>query len=65
VTNEAIDVRWQCPTCGRFLANNAIRSWDEINPGAYYGVTGHTVATCTRCGEVNDPRLVEIGTMAL
>lgn len=53
------EVRWQCPRCGRFLAESAVRSWDVIDPGAYYGVRGVIVADCPRCGEVDDPPCIQ------
>lgn len=49
------DVRWMCPTCGRFIAESAIRSWDVLDPGEYYGVRGVIAADCGRCGEI-EPR---------
>jgi ribosomal protein S27AE len=55
--------RWSCPKCGRFLPDSALRSWDVLNPDAYYGVSGHTEATCGRCGVVSEPNLVTIRAM--
>jgi ribosomal protein S27AE len=52
--------RWSCPKCGRFLPQSALRDWDELDPGAYYGVVGHTEATCGRCGVVSEPRLIPV-----
>lgn len=46
------DVRWACPRCGRFIAESAVRSWDVLDPGAYYGVRGVIVADCGGCGEI-------------
>lgn len=55
------EVRWTCPSCGRFIAESALRSWDEPDFGAYYGVIGVTVADCGRCGEV-EPRCIPVKT---
>ncbi len=46
------EVRWACPRCGRFIAESAVRSWDVIDPGEYYGVRGVIVTDCGRCGEI-------------
>lgn len=54
------DVRWQCPR-GHFIAHEAVQSEDRIDPGAYYGVSSTTWATCKVCGRVEEPRIVEVG----
>jgi hypothetical protein len=44
------DWRWFCTQCGRFLAEDAVRQWDERDPDAYYGITAHIEADCAKCG---------------
>lgn len=58
-TLSVFDVRWQCRRCGRFLKESAIRSWDVLDNGEYYGVRGVIVADCPKCGETNDPACVQ------
>ncbi len=58
------DVRWQCPRCGRFVAESSVQSEDRVDPSAYYGVTSRTWVTCSGCGEVDGPRLVVVGEMS-
>ena len=58
MTDHWYEVRWSCRTCGRFLPESAIRSWDVLDNGEYYGVRSVTVADCPRCGETPDPALV-------
>lgn len=55
MTDCWFEYRWQCRRCARFLAESAIRSWDVLDNGEYYGVRSVTVADCPRCGETPDP----------
>lgn len=63
------DVRWFCPHCGRWIADDAIESEDRIDPGAYYGITTRMWTACSRCGVVdldgNDCRPIRQRTMTL
>ena len=52
-----VETRWQCQ-CGRFLADSAIHSEDRYDPSAYYGITTDTWGDCSRCGCVDEPRLI-------
>lgn len=54
------DVRWQCHH-GHFLADDSVQEETTIDPGEYYGISTRIWATCTRCGHVDNPRLVEVG----
>ena len=48
--------RWQCPTCGRFIADSAVESEDHLDPGEYFGVGSRTWGECSKCGRVDEPR---------
>lgn len=58
------DVRFAC-TCGRFLAQSAIREADRPDPSAYYGVSTDTEWDCSRCGTVTDQYMPQIVTVAV
>ncbi len=60
---RVIDVRWQCPQCGRFLAPDTIGEQDHVDPGAYYGIRTEIWADCPKCGRVENPRLKPVGTL--
>lgn len=54
------DVRWQC-RCGRFIAESAIHSYDEIDPHTYYGVATRSQFTCHHCGVLEGlPRCITV-----
>ena len=53
--------RWSCDK-GHFIAEAAVSSEDYLDPGAYYGVSSRVFADCKVCGQVEEPRLVQIGT---
>lgn len=56
------DVRWQCD-CGRFIAGESITHVDQVDPGAYYGISTDCSYECGRCGTVDRlPKLVTIAT---
>lgn len=58
------DVRLAC-TCGRFLAESAIRCTDKRDPSAYYGVGTDVEWDCSCCGAVTDhymPQIVVVAT---
>lgn len=50
---------------GHFLAESSVQSEDRLDPGAYYGVSSITWATCKICGRVEEPLLVQVGTVEL
>lgn len=52
-----VTVRWTC-TCGRWIPDASVVSEDYIDPGSYWGVSSKTTGTCSRCGVVNEPRLI-------
>lgn len=56
--------RW-ADTAGHFLAEASVQSEDYRDDGAYYGVSSRTWATCKKCGRVDEPHLVEIGTVEI
>lgn len=58
------DVRLAC-TCGRFLAQSAIRATDKLDPSAYYGVSTDVEWDCSRCGTVTDQYMPQIVTVAV
>lgn len=60
-TETWFDVRWQCPNCGRFVAQERIGEVDHVDPGAYYGISTEMWVDCPRCGRVEWPRLVPVG----
>lgn len=62
--NHYCDVRFAC-TCGRFLAESAIRETDRRDPSAYYGVSTDTEWDCSRCGTVTDQYMPRIVTVAV
>lgn len=65
MSDTYIDVRWQC-SCGRFIAESAIRSRDYRDPDAYYGVSTDTEYDCGRCGLVKTrPRLIDLKELPL
>lgn len=60
------DLRWQCPSCSRFILRSAIREEDFPDPGAYFGVGTRTWIDCPRCGTLErEPRLVKVGEVAI
>jgi len=55
-------LRWQCPKCGRFIKEAAIREENYRDFTAYYGVGTRTFVDCGRCGTLEmHPRLTEVG----
>ena len=52
------DVRWQCPTCGRFIADSAVESEDYFDPSEYFGIGCRTWGECSKCGRVDEPRCI-------
>ena len=53
-----VDGRWTCPNCSRFIAASATEWWDELDPGAYYGVTTRYVVNCSGCGRLTDSEVL-------
>lgn len=43
---------WRCPSCGRYIAADAVTETDYLDNGAYYGVNTRVEASCARCGAV-------------
>ena len=56
------DVRFQCPICGRFIAEKSVHGTDVIDPSEWYGIRVEWTVDCTRCGrlEIDYPRIVQI-----
>lgn len=52
-----VAIRWAC-TCGRWIPEASVVSEDYRDPGAYFGVSTTTTGTCSRCGVINEPRLI-------
>jgi hypothetical protein len=52
-----VAIRWAC-TCGRWIAEASLTEQDRIDPGAYFGVTTTISGTCSRCGVIDEPRLL-------
>ncbi len=50
---QVLDVRAQCPKCGRFVSWDAIESEDYFDPGAYYGVGSNEWTNCKKCGRID------------
>ena len=52
------DVRWQCPTCGRFIADSAVESEDYVDPSEYFGIVFLMCWVFFKCGGVEEPRCI-------
>lgn len=63
------ETRFAC-TCGRFLAQSAIREQDRRDDSAYYGIRTEVEWDCSRCGTVKgegswEPPLVVVATRTI
>lgn len=59
VTFTYCDVRWQCASCGRFVAEADIEHQDFVDPESYYGVREEYWVKCRNCGCTGMPRCVQ------
>lgn len=54
-----VAIRWSCP-CGRWIPEASLDEQDRIDPGAYFGVTTTITGICSRCGVIDNPRLITL-----
>ena len=48
------EIRYQCPQCGRIVAESAITTTDYRDDDTYYGFATTWSIDCSRCGHIDD-----------